>query len=47
MLKSMRRTLAVLAAAVLSAALVVGVTVAQGGASKAKPLPGLPAYTAG
>jgi hypothetical protein len=42
-----RRTLAVLAAAVGAAALVMGATVAQGGSSKPRPLPGLPAYTAG
>lgn len=43
----MRRTLAVLAASVAAAALVVGATVAQGRSTKARPLPGLPAYTAG
>jgi hypothetical protein len=42
-----RRILAVLAAAIAAAALVVGATVAQGRATKARPLPGLPAYTAG
>jgi hypothetical protein len=42
-----RRTLVVLAAAIAAAALVVGATVAQGRATKARPLPGLPAYTAG
>jgi hypothetical protein len=43
----MRRPLAVLAAALCAAALVVGATVAQGGSAKPRPLPGLPAYTAG
>ena len=43
----MRRPLAVLAAALAAAALVVGATVAQGVSSKPRPLPGLPAYTAG
>lgn len=43
----MRRALAVLAASVVGAALVVGATVAQGGSARARPLPGLPAYTAG
>jgi hypothetical protein len=43
----MRRTLAVLAASVAAAALVVGATVAQGRSTKARPLPGLPASTAG
>jgi hypothetical protein len=43
----MRRTLAVLAAALGAAALVVGATVAQGGSAQPRPLPGLPAYTAG
>jgi hypothetical protein len=43
----MRRPLAILAAAATASALVVGATVAQGGASKPSPLPGLPAYTAG
>jgi hypothetical protein len=43
----MRRALAVLAASVAGAALVVGATIAQGGSAKARPLPGLPAYTAG
>jgi hypothetical protein len=43
----MRRSLAVLAAALGSAVLVVGATVAQGGSSRPRPLPGLPAYTAG
>lgn len=42
----MRRVLAVPAAAAGAAVLVVGVTVAQGRAD-ARPLPGLPAYTAG
>jgi hypothetical protein len=43
------RVLVVLGAAASAAALVVGVTVAQGraDASEAKPLPGLPAWTAG
>jgi hypothetical protein len=43
----MRRALAVAAAAAAASALVVGATVAQGGSSKPRPLPGLPAYTAG
>ena len=43
----MRRPVAVLAAAVAAAALVVGATVAQGRSTKARALPGLPAYTAG
>jgi len=43
----MPRTLVIAACALLAAALVVGATVAQGGSAKAKPLPGLPAYTAG
>jgi hypothetical protein len=43
----MRRSFTVLAAALGAAALVVGATVAQGGSSKPRPLPGLPAYTAG
>ena len=42
----MRRPLAVLVAAATAAALVAGATVAQGG-GEARPLPGLPAYTAG
>jgi hypothetical protein len=42
-----RRTVTVLAAAAGAAALVVGATVAQGSGSKPRPLPGLPAYTAG
>ena len=42
----MRRPLAVVAAALAAAALVAGATVAQGRAD-ARPLPGLPAYTAG
>jgi hypothetical protein len=44
-----RRVGRALAAAVLAAALALGVSVAQGrdGASAAKALPGLPAYTAG
>jgi hypothetical protein len=42
----MRGAAAVTAAAVTAATLVVGATVAQGG-SEARPLPGLPAYTAG
>lgn len=36
-----------LLAALVAAAFVVGATLAQGGSVKAKPLPGLPAYTAG
>jgi hypothetical protein len=43
----MRRPLAVLAASIVAAALVVGGTVAQGRSATARPLPGLPAYTAG
>jgi hypothetical protein len=43
----MRRPLAVLAAAICAGVLVVGATVAQGRSSKPRPLPGLPAYTAG
>ena len=43
----MRRTLAVIAAAGCAAVLVVAVTVAQGRSAKPRPLPGLPAYTAG
>ena len=43
----MRRPLAVLVAAASAAAFVVGATLAQGGSPAARPLPGLPAYTAG
>ncbi|MDQ3823991.1 MAG: cytochrome P460 family protein [Actinomycetota bacterium] len=43
----MRRALAVVVVAAFAAALVVAATVAQGRSSKPRPLPGLPAYTAG
>ncbi len=46
MLARMRQATAVAATAAAAATLVVGATVAQGG-SDARPLPGLPAYTAG
>jgi hypothetical protein len=43
----MRRTLAVIAAAGCAAVLVVAAAIAQGRSAKPRPLPGLPAYTAG
>jgi Cytochrome P460 len=46
MLGAMRPTVRVATAAAAAATLVAGATVAQGG-SEARPLPGLPAYTAG